>query len=240
MKRLIAIGDIHGHLNLLDDLLSQIEPKQEDQFVFLGDYIDRGPNSKGVIDALIDFKLLHSGTVFLRGNHEQMFLDALNRCGKIEGWRLAEISEEWAKELGRCSDIMIFRNNGGNPSLKSYGVEICQDGSGFTLLGDIPSDHIDFLQATQFFYQEGKFIFAHAGINPYLPLTEQAIYTLLWDRDLGGAPEKKTLVIGHTPCPEGEPLIADDLIMLDTGAGYSRPLTAMDLLTGKIWQAKHP
>ena len=204
MDRLIAIGDIHGQRSLLADLLEQIDPRDEDQFVFLGDYIDRGPNSKGVIEDLINFQLLHSQTLFLRGNHEQMFLDALVNCGVIAQQRLADQSKEWAKEISRYSDVTVFKLNGGNETLKSYGVEMVQEFSGFTLLGEIPQEHIDFIQQTRLLYQVNKYIFVHAGVDPDVPLDKQNPYVLLWDRNLSSAPAGKTVVIGHTPCPEGD------------------------------------
>ncbi|SHJ19000.1 serine/threonine protein phosphatase 1 [Malonomonas rubra DSM 5091] len=237
MNRLIAIGDIHGQRIMLDDLLSQIEPTDLDLIVFLGDYIDRGPDSKGVIDDLIDFKLFYPQTIFLRGNHEQMFLDALIDCGIRIGERLSDVSPKWVKEISRYSDATMFKLNGGEQTLKSYGAELVMDFPGFTLLGEIPSDHIEFLEQTQMCFEHEHFVFVHAGINPLLPL-EQQQYTLLWDRDLEASPSGKTVIIGHTPCPDGAPLIADDLIMLDTGAAYDGPLTAMDVLSGQVWQAK--
>ena len=76
-KRLLAVGDIHGHLDKLQGLMAQVNPTTNDRVVFLGDYIDRGTDSKGVIEYLIDFKKRFPTTVFLRGNHEQMLLDAM-------------------------------------------------------------------------------------------------------------------------------------------------------------------
>jgi serine/threonine protein phosphatase 1 len=83
VKRLLAIGDIHGCLDPLRRLLETVAPQAGDQFVFLGDYIDRGPDSVGVIDTLLDFRQKYRA-VFLRGNHEQMLLNYL--AGKGEAW----------------------------------------------------------------------------------------------------------------------------------------------------------
>lgn len=95
--RLLAIGDIHGCLEQLRALLETVKPTGEDRLVFLGDYVDRGPDSAGVIEFLIDFGQSYPGTVFLMGNHEQMFLDSL--AGK---------------------DISMFLINGGTNTLNSY------------------------------------------------------------------------------------------------------------------------
>ena len=92
MTRLIAVGDVHGQLKMLEDLINQVKPTQDDQVVFLGDYIDRGPDSKGVIDYLIQFDQKLPQTIFLRGNHEQMFLDALVDLKVRKGERLEDIS----------------------------------------------------------------------------------------------------------------------------------------------------
>lgn len=238
MKRLIAIGDVHGHLDLLDDLLNQINPSPEDQFVFLGDYIDRGPDSRGVIDGLIELQSLYTQTVFLRGNHEQMFLDALIDCLTIDGQTLAAQSRNWQGRLDRerVTNFGVFLRNGGEATLRSYGVEILQDDdfhpTRLILHGEITQRHIDFLLATQMYHQQGNYLFFHAGFDLVDP------YVMLWDRSLQGPPTGKVLVIGHTPCPEYEPLISNDLIMLDTGAGHNGPLTAMDLMSGKTWQAR--
>ncbi|SEA16226.1 serine/threonine protein phosphatase 1 [Desulfuromusa kysingii] len=250
MKRLIAIGDIHGHLSKLDHLLSQVQPTDQDQLVFLGDYIDRGPQSKQVIDALIDLQMEYPKTVFLRGNHEQLFLDALINCGAIEGERLEEMSLSWAQKMRRDTDVACFKRNGGDKTLKSYAVEVVRDNSEehtlcpkYIMLGEIPQTHIEFLQATQYYFKTPGYIFVHAGVDFRKDkLEEQEIHTLLWDRSLDGwNHDERALVIGHTPVAseDNHPLVTGDLIMLDTGAAYGRALSAMDLLTGEIWQSDH-
>ncbi len=96
-ERLLAIGDIHGCLDQLQELLQRVQPTHDDQVVFLGDYVDRGPDSAGVVDYLIRFRLTYPKTIFLRGNHEQMFLNYL------EG-----------------QDASLFLMNGGINTLNSY------------------------------------------------------------------------------------------------------------------------
>ena len=92
MKRLIAVGDIHGRLSKLNNLMNKVRPHPDDQIVFLGDYIDRGPQSKEVIDYLLNFAQAFPQTMFLRGNHEQLFLDVLVKKGLRHGPTLRETS----------------------------------------------------------------------------------------------------------------------------------------------------
>ncbi|MCA1746721.1 MAG: metallophosphoesterase [Bacteroidales bacterium] len=233
--RLIAIGDIHGHRKKLDDLLEQIQPCEEDQFVFLGDYIDRGPDSKGVIEDLIDFQLFYPKTVFLRGNHEQLMIDTLIDCGVIEGTPLYSMSPEWARETRYSSDAMLFLLNGGDKTMKGYNAEIARDGTKFTLLGSLPENHIEFLTSTKLYHHQDGFLFVHAGADEQLSLDEQ-VYTLLWDRH---APPgvNEIHVVGHVPCPGAEPYFEQTRYSLDTGSGHGRLLTACDVLTRNYWQA---
>ena len=235
--RLIAIGDIHGQLDKLNHLLAQIGPNDQDQFVFLGDYVDRGPESKGVIQLLIDFKMTYPKTVFIKGNHDQMFINVLQSCGLINDSRFHQISNIWERKKKKRAEVRIFKQSGGEKTLQSYHIKLFQKEAGFNLVGSIPPEHVDFLEKPNLYYEQGRYIFVHAGMDPHLPLDQQDPEVLMWDRSLTGGPAGKTLVIGHTPTVEGEPLIADDLIMMDTGAGCGGPLTAMDLLTGQVWQA---
>lgn len=254
-ERLIAVGDIHGQLELLADLLEQIQPSKNDQFVFLGDYIDRGPNSKGVIQTLIDFKQIYPQTVFIRGNHEQMFLDSLIECGALEGKRLQEISWRWGREMMRDTDVACFKRNGGGKTLEDYGVEIVRDSSeGHTLwptyimIGEMPQAHLDFLQGTQLYCRHDYFTFVHAGYftrpaadrDAGETIEEQAVndpYILLWERYGDTGQNGETVVVGHTPV-QGEPFVEPGRINLDTGAAYGRELSAMDVLSGQVWQSR--
>ena len=235
--RLIAIGDIHGHREKLDNLLHQIQPREEDKFVFLGDYIDRGPDSRGVIEDLIDFRLLYPKTIFLRGNHEQLMIDTLVDCGVIEEIPLYKKSAEWRKESKYSSDALIFWKNGGAETLKNYDVEVVRDGRQHTLLGTLPEQHIEFLMGTRLYYEYADFIFVHAAVDPAMPLEKTDPYMFLWERPacpMAG----KTLVVGHTPIePEELADFHSEIIELDTGAAYEGPLTAMDILSGQVWQS---
>ena len=241
MRRLIAIGDIHGQRSKLYDLLHQIHPDLKDQIVFLGDYVDRGPNSKGVVDDLIDFKVSFPQTIFIRGNHDQLFLDVLSYSGLSSLVPLRKQSEKYRRKMSGYPDLQCWKDNGGEATQKSYRAEFVYgpQANGYVNLGaDIPQSHIKFLETTRLYFEKDRFLFVHAGINKNMPLADQDPYVLMWDRDLDGGPKGKTLVVGHTPSPEGEPLIADDLIMIDTGAGWDGLLTALDLLSGQVWKAK--
>ena len=135
-KRIVAIGDIHGHLRKLEHLIAQIQPTSADQLVFLGDYVDRGPESKGVIDSLIRLKEELPKTIFLRGNHDQMFLDAMVHKEIRPAPTLRDQSVSYQIEAGG-SDMMIFMANGGRKTMDSYEWG-----------WDVPPQHIAFLEST--------------------------------------------------------------------------------------------
>lgn len=226
-KRLIAIGDIHGHLILLDRLLKKISPEPADQLVFLGDYIDRGPDSRDVIERLIDFRRRFPATVFLRGNHEQMLLDALIDAGVISGKRLRDISPAYADNV-HGSDADIFRGNGGRETLASYQIQHLEDG--------LPPDHLNFLLDTRLCWRHEFFLFVHAGAFPGLPAEEQDPYVLLWERYAPPGEKGEIHVVGHHPTMDGRPYFEPGRYSLDTGAAYGRTLTACDVRTKELWQ----
>lgn len=205
--RLIAIGDIHGHIRKLADLLRQVQPQANDRIVFLGDYIDRGPASKAVVEFLLEFEQKFPATIYLRGNHEEMLLDCL-------GTLRADIHRCWI-------------HNGGSATLDSYDADS---------VADIPHKHIQFLQQTRPVYIEGKFAFAHASYNETKAPDEQDLEDLMWER-LAPPGRKLVHVVGHNPTTNSLPLFEDGRISIDTGAGYGRKLTACDVLTHEYWQA---
>ena len=225
MKRLLAIGDIHGRLGKLRELVRQVWPDGEDQVVFLGDYIDRGPDSRGVIDFLLAFAERFPRTVFLRGNHEQLFLDALVERGIRTGKTLREISPLYRRNaLG--GDVELFLGNGGSATLLSY------EGT-----WEIPPEHRHFLEETVLTYRSGRYLFVHAGAGDGFEAEEQDPYVLLWSRFSPPGRGEERQVVGHTVTDDGRPRFEAGRIHLDTGAGTDGPLTACDLLTQRIWQA---
>jgi serine/threonine protein phosphatase 1 len=227
MKRLIAIGDIHGHLDKLNRLLVQVQATTEDQLVFLGDYIDRGPDSRGVIERLLKLQEEFPLTVFLRGNHEQLFIDSLISAEIINGNRLRDLSLTFNEDV-QSSDLQLFLANGGMETLSSYSIQNVAEG--------IPENHVAFLKATKFWWRNGQFIFVHAGLKTGVPLEDQDLYDLLWLRRHVPDHEYEIQVVGHTPT-KGSPYFGLGVYNLDTGAGYSGPLTACDVLTKQVWQA---
>jgi serine/threonine protein phosphatase 1 len=227
MNRLIAIGDIHGHLDKLNRLLAQVHATPEDQLVFLGDYIDRGPESMGVIERLLELQEEFPLAVFLRGNHEQLFIDSMINAEITTGHRLRDLSLEYENDV-HVSDLEIFLANGGRETLASYGIQNISDG--------IPENHITFLEETKLWWRYDQFIFVHAGLKSGVPLEDQDPYNLLWLRRHAGDHDCDIQVVGHTPT-KGYPYFGLGLYNLDTGAGYSGPLTACDVLTKQVWQA---
>lgn len=227
--RLLAIGDIHVHLKKLQDLMAQVQPTIEDQCVFLGDYIDRGPNSQGVLEYLINFEKQFPHTVFLLGNHEQMMLDYLHSQNPIAGWTpMTERSGKFVRQTMNF-DPRIWMQNGGTEVLNEY-----------QFIRNIPQRHIDFLLNCRLSYKRDDFIFTHAGAKLGTALDQQDWWDLLWEREFNATlpfAEGKVLVTGHTPCDE--PSISPHRIDLDTGSGISRydPLTCMDVSTHQIWQS---
>jgi serine/threonine protein phosphatase 1 len=207
---LYAIGDIHGCARELELLLQQIKPKADDTVVFLGDYIDRGPDSKGVIDLILDLQE-KTNVVALKGNHEQLFLDFL--------------------ESPESPGAGVFVLNGGGATLASY------PGPGGTF--EIPERHVEFFYGLKLKYETPSHFFVHAGVplKPLDEITDADSDALLWSRQpfLSSNYEwSKIVVHGHTPV--AAPDIKDNRINLDTGCVYGGHLTALELPTGKIFQ----
>lgn len=225
-QRLIAIGDIHGQHDMLRRLLNVVCPTVEDQLVFLGDYIDRGKESREVIERLIEFQVEFPKTIFLRGNHDQLLLDAMVEMGIRQDVRLKDLSETYQKKWP-VSDLELFFNNGGCETLNSYGLES---------LNGFPLEHIQFLENTKLWWTFEYFTFVHAGLESNVPLGEQDLYTLLWSRCSPAGKGVSVHVVGHSPTCDGEPYFEQGRYSLDTGAGYDRSLTACDMLTKQVWQ----
>jgi serine/threonine protein phosphatase 1 len=225
---LIAIGDIHGQLDQLNRLLNAVKPAVGDRFVFLGDYIDRGKNSKGVIDRLILFRAEFPDTIFIRGNHDQMLLDALIDVGAMPGQRLRDQSATY-RGCSSAADIEIFLFNGGKETLRSYGI---------SHLTDFPQEHIDFIEATLHWWRCEPFVFVHAGIGRGIPLEMQDPFVLMWERMSPPGQEGEIHVVGHHPTANGEPYFEAGRYNLDTGAVYGQTLTACDVLTRQVWQVR--
>jgi serine/threonine protein phosphatase 1 len=226
-QRLIAIGDLHGQRDMLRRLLNVVQPTAADRLVFLGDYIDRGPDSCGLLSTLIALQQRFPDTVFLRGNHDQMLLDALVEVGVRHDVRLRDICPRYQEDVGSFSDVDIFYSNGGRSTLASYETN---------KLTDIPQEHVTFLEHTRLWWLYDPFLFIHAGVQPGIPVEKQSIFTLLWARNLPPSSDGTIQVVGHSPTPNNWPTFDDGRYAMDTGAGHNRLLTACDVLTREVWQ----
>lgn len=211
--RLLVIGDIHGCNRKLQQLLAQIAlDPAADMIVFVGDYIDRGPDIRGTVETILALKETCPNVVCLRGNHEDMFVNYF-----LEG-----------------RDEELFFANDGATTLSSYGLTVAdaRAGRGF------PEDHLHFLASLPLYYETEAYLFTHAGLRPGLSLADQSPEDLLWIRrefidseyDFG-----KTVVFGHTALYE--PLLEKNKIGIDTGAVYGGYLTCIELPSLKIHQA---
>lgn len=209
--RTLAIGDIHGCRAALEALLEIVQPGRDDTIVLLGDYVDRGPDSRGVVDRLLELER-SCRLIALLGNHEQMLLDAAERPDTLASW-------------------LMF---GGLETLNSYGVSRDEYG------GDsIPQAHRDFFAKRCHDWQETEsHIFVHAGVEPRLPLEQQQVEALRWDklRDRGPHVSGKTVICGHTRQFSGTPLDLGHTICIDTWVYGEGWLTCLDVATRRYWQ----
>jgi serine/threonine protein phosphatase 1 len=221
-KRILAVGDIHGELGKLNLLLDWISPSADDIFVFLGDYIDRGHDSRGVIERLMGFNRQFPQSIFLRGNHEQMLLDAF--VERSEG-SINSTSNTGLRLYS--SQLDMWLRNGGKATLESYGLENIEN---------FPLNHIDFIKSTLLWWEFAEFIFVHAGLEEGVPLENQDPFMLLMGRNLPPGRDGKIHVVGHTPTDDGEPCFEPGRYSLDTGVAYGRSLTVCDVLTKTVWQ----
>jgi serine/threonine protein phosphatase 1 len=206
-----VIGDIHGCANELQHLIDALPLAGGDRVVFLGDYIDRGPDSQGVISYLLELRFHRSDVefVFLKGNHEDMLLSFLGISGAH-------------------GDMFLL--NGGTATLESYGIEETKP-EAEVVLSKIPSDHLEFYQRLQSFFLMSPILCVHAGIDPAKTWVNQTDDELLWIRNkfiYASHPLPYTILFGHTP----QPTVFYDLpykIGLDTGLVYGNMLTCLDV-----------
>ena len=202
-KRVFIIGDIHGCLDMLRRLMDRIDWRPEDDgLIFIGDYIDRGEDSKGVIDYILEISNRFPCVECLMGNHESILLDFLN---------------------GR--DFSTFFLNGGAKTLSSYRLyhQVGTDSL-------IPDHHLAFLKSLRPWIELEDYYVVHAGFRPGVEPGRQSMEDLLWIRDsfiFSDYDFGKKVVFGHTPF--SEPLIMENKIGLDTGAVYGNKLTCLEL-----------
>jgi len=220
-QRVYAIGDIHGRLDLLRKLHGIIEddmaenPKDANTVVYLGDYVDRGPDSASVIETLATSAPAGTATAHIMGNHDYFMVDFLDGTGDLGHWLM----------------------NGGDDTLRSYGIDDSAEPAQLqeALLDVIPDHHLSFLKGLSLSHSVGSLFFAHAGINPDVSLEAQTPEDLMWIREpfLSWPKAMDTVVVhGHTPRPEPE--VARHRIGTDTLAWKSGHLTAAVLENGHV------
>lgn len=225
--RVYAVGDIHGRLDLLDALLLQMEADNAARgqantiVIFLGDLIDRGPDSAQVVQRLMELGAEAENVRFLLGNHEEVFLKAME---------------------GDLKALPFFLRIGGKPTVLSYGISSSQYAAAEypdlldLLQANVPQAHLDFLSSFEDVIVIGDYAFVHAGVRPGVPLAEQVPGTLRWIREEfldHESPADKIIVHGHTICDEVEE--RSGRIGIDTGAYASGRLTAMGFEGAERW-----
>lgn len=219
-QRIYAVGDVHGRADLLAALLERIDddlrarPIAQPLEVFLGDYIDRGPDSRSVLELLIARRRQHE-LVLLKGNHEVYASDVLSD---------PSVLPEWIK-------------NGGIATLVSYGVKHArravpksEHDTAMAFRQALPDSHCRFFESLSLSFTCGDFFFTHAGVRPGIPLQKQSPEDLLWIREdflLHEGDFGMFVVHGHTPAME--PDIRQNRINIDTGAYATGRLTCLVL-----------
>ena len=217
--RVFVVGDIHGCVDEIEVLYGHLKDKEglshSDRLIFLGDYVDRGPDSKGVIDLMLQIEVDFPNSVFLKGNHEDMMLAFLGFEGQ---------------------GAHFYLPNGGVETLESYGITSRDELEG--ALDIIPEEHQLFLQGLDRIVHLDKYVIVHAGLNPLRDLRSQVDEDLFWIRDefiQNVHYFDKTVIFGHTPYQN----VFFDLpykMGIDTGLVYGNMLTCVELGGGTAYQ----
>lgn len=226
-RRVYAVGDIHGRRDLLDALLDAIGADNagrgpaETLVVFLGDLVDRGPDSRGVVDRLIAYSQGPVAARFLMGNHEEVFLRAV---------------------AGDLKALKFLIRIGGRATILSYGIGEAEyqsldfEGLAAALQERVPPEHIAFLSAFEEWVEAGDYLFVHAGLRPGVELGAQRASDLRWIRDdflLHRESFGKLVVHGHSITSGVD--LRPNRIGIDTGAYESGKLTAIGLEGAERW-----
>ncbi|MEM9139147.1 MAG: metallophosphoesterase family protein [Pseudomonadota bacterium] len=217
--RIYAIGDVHGCLDMLRELHDAIEqdlsqhPADDWTVVHVGDYVDRGPDSRGVIDYLSGLAAKDDRMVFLLGNHDLMFSRSVK---------------------GDRQMLRTWMTNGGEETLQSYGLRVdtfIERLSQNSPMDDVfPPEHIAFLENLDHAAHMGDFFFVHAGVDPERGLDAQELDDMLWIRDRfirDGREYEAVIVHGHTPTRRVD--VKANRVGIDTGAVYGGDLTCLVL-----------
>jgi serine/threonine protein phosphatase 1 len=219
-SRTIAIGDVHGCSRALDTLLEAIDPQADDVIVTLGDYVNRGPDSHGVLERLSALEQ-QCHLIPILGNHDQMFLQLLLDAS-----------------AGRSRNLSSWLRMGGDATLVSYGAS--PNKVSMADLARIPADHVAFLDRCHAYHESDTHIFIHANYDPALEMNDQPFELLRWESLRDGIPgphfSGKTVFAGHSSQKSGEILDVGHLVCIDTycfGGGW---LSAFDVHTKEVWQ----
>lgn len=225
-----AVGDIHGNLEKLERALSHIEADggPDARIVFLGDYVDRGPDSRGVLDRLSSGLAEGRNWICLKGNHDRMFEWFLEKPRPLHDPYLL-VGYHWGHD-----------RIGGLETLASYGVTVADR----TRLKDVaraaraavPERHKLFLRSLPLSHSAAGLFFVHAGVRPGVPFKDQIDDDLLWIRNtfLKDETDHGAVVVhGHTVVTKPERY--RNRINLDTGAGYGKALTVGVFENGEVW-----
>lgn len=227
-QAIYAIGDIHGQKAMLDHALALIDADggRDARLILLGDYIDRGPDSRGVIETLINGKAEGRDWITLSGNHDT-YLPRFFDAGEVYTSKGHPDLPWWAKRLG------------GDATLASYGISIEGKTNAHILeetRAKVPHAHRDFLANCALYHEEPGLIFVHAGLRPGIALKDQCDEDLMWIREpfLSDARDHGGLVVhGHTALDA--PRHHGNRVNLDGGAGWGRPLCPAVFENGKVW-----
>jgi serine/threonine protein phosphatase 1 len=220
-----VIGDIHGRSNLLDQLVGDLPwDIKRDTIIFLGDLIDRGKDGPTVVERVMKLAAANPNLIALRGNHEQMLLDFIDR-GDLQ-WLIPE--------------------NGGLATLAAYGIKLSEIESPSHIL--IPRSHIEFMRSMPFYYEDEQAIYVHAGLVPGKHPSETDPKVLLWTRDLEFYQNYfgKLCIFGHTPtshlpdCGRSRRhgiYIHGSAVGIDTSGSDDSPLSCLKVDTFTLYQA---
>ncbi|MDR6551586.1 metallophosphoesterase family protein [Paenibacillus qinlingensis] len=236
MKRILVISDIHGELAKFEALLAAARYNSEqDQLILLGDYVDRGPDAKGVIERVMALK--EAGARVLKGNHEDLMIKALTTQDERAWKRWAQI-------------------NGGDMTLQSYGFTeadyaLDENAESFTkpeLQSDLLSEHLAFITQLEHYIETDDYIFVHAGVQPGVPVSETDPFTLMWIRGEfhTGYSGEKIVVFGHssTDTLHGDSdnyhvyFGVNRIIGIDGGAVYGGQLNCLELPSQVVYNVK--
>ena len=222
--RVYAIGDVHGRADLLDGLLFRIDahlassPIRKAVEVYLGDYVDRGPGSREVVDRLTMRRRTHS-LILLKGNHEAFLTGFINDPTMLANWQ----------QVGGLATLISY---GLQPPINADKRQQIELAAAFSRT--VPDEHRRFLEELRLSFTCGDFFFVHAGVRPGVPLSQQREEDLLWIRDdflLSESRFDKIIIHGHTPVLA--PDVRSNRINIDTGAYATGKLTCLVLEGGE-------